>query len=137
MAPSRFFSTVLLGLGLIAPTCLGAAIEIRDTDHVNYYSDPRCKNWIGQWDSAGSIMDNAVYNVGGQFVGSVMVLPSDKFDSLKVDGKGIVAGGQCAGDQESPILIDANGYPCYLIQKNVNKVELFSGIPGCAIIPSS
>ncbi|KAH7134514.1 hypothetical protein B0J13DRAFT_677847 [Dactylonectria estremocensis] len=126
--------TPLLNLAILTSSVIGAAIESRDAGHVNYYSDPRCKSWIGQWQGPDQMYDNADYDAGGAFIGSVLMLPSDTFDSLTVNGHGIVSGGLCPGDSQVPILVDANGFSCYVINQEVSKVELYSAI--CAVIPS-
>ncbi|KAI5456493.1 hypothetical protein BGZ63DRAFT_435329 [Mariannaea sp. PMI_226] len=126
-------SANILGLALMATSALGAAIMTpRDgnPNHVNYYSDARCKNWAGQWDAQGGTYQNTDIDVGGQFVGSVILLTDfSQFDSLQVNGHDLATlGGLCPFDGSGPILIDANGNACYVVNQNVNKVTLYTAI---------
>jgi len=141
LAPTfTFLSAGILSLLAFTPSAAGAAIEKRDYDwnnQVNYYSDPRCKQYAGTWPGADHMYSNKNIDVGGIFIGSVILLPGDanNFDSLDADGKEVVSGnGMCPSDANGPILRDANGNYCYVVGKNVNKIELYT--QECAVIPS-
>ncbi|KAF5008675.1 hypothetical protein FDECE_5087 [Fusarium decemcellulare] len=130
----------LFGLACLSSSAFAAAVKSRewvwgDLNQVNYYSDPRCKSYAGTWNGPDKMYQNAEYDAGSAFIGNVLVMPSNNFDSVEINGKGIVAGGLCPGDSQSPILIDASGFPCYVINNEVSKVDLYTAV--CAIIPSS
>ncbi|KAI5464234.1 hypothetical protein BGZ63DRAFT_451512 [Mariannaea sp. PMI_226] len=125
-------SANILSLALMATSALGAAIMKRDgnPNHVNYYSDARCKNWAGQWDAVGGQYQNTDIDFGNNFVGSIEIISDgSQFDSLDVNGHNLATiGGLCPFDGSGPILIDANGNGCYVVNQNVAKVTLYTAI---------
>ena len=129
-----FPTTTLLAVALMVfPSAMGAAIAVREdtNNQINYYSDPRCKKYQGSWAGADHEYTNKNVDVGDKFIGSIILLPGDgnKWDSLNADGKEIATfNGLCPFDGNAPISRDANGNECYVIGRNVKKIELYTAI---------
>lgn len=121
---------------LISSSALPEMLNSRSPGQVNYYSDARCKQYVGTWPGADKMYSNKDIDVGGTFIGSIIMLPdsSNTFDSLAADNNVIVGGGSCPADGKSPILRDANGNECYVVGAAVNKIELYTAV--CATISS-
>jgi hypothetical protein len=136
----QYFSVTILGLMTLIKPTIGAALQRRgwDSDNqVNYYSDERCKKYAGSWGGPIRMYQNEDINIGGEFIGSIILLPGSRqnFDFLDADGQQIATdSGMCPFSGAAPILIDSNGNSCYVIGKNVNTITLYSQVR--AVIPS-